>query len=94
MQMRDKRRAKRIEGEHTLDKPQNQNFAEFEMLTAENCCALLVDHQPGLYLNVSDISMVALRNNSIALAKVLKLHNIPTVISCAAQGPIGPMGPF
>ena len=38
--------------------------------------------------------MLALRNNSIALAKVLALHKIPTVISCAAQGPKGPMGPL
>ena len=67
--------------------------AVFEMLTPDNCCALLVDHQPGLFLNVGDITPLALRNNSIALAKVLRMHRIPTVITCAAQGPAGPMGP-
>ncbi len=66
----------------------------FEMTTPENACALLIDHQPGLYMNTGDISLLALRNNSIALAKVLALYNIPTVISCAAQGPKGPMGPL
>ncbi len=66
----------------------------FEMITADNACALLVDHQPGLYFNTGDIGLLALRNNSIALAKVLALHKIPTVISCAAQGPKGPMGPL
>jgi len=66
----------------------------FEMITADNVCALLIDHQPGLYFNTGDISLLALRNNSIALAKVLALHKIPTVISCAAQGPKGPMGPL
>ena len=66
----------------------------FEMITADNACALLVDHQPGLYFNTGDISLLALRNNSIALAKVLALHKVPTVISCAAQGPRGPMGPL
>lgn len=66
----------------------------FDMITADNACALLIDHQPGLYINAGDISMLALRNNSIALAKVLALHKIPTVISCAAQGPKGPMGPL
>ena len=66
----------------------------FEMITAYNACALLVDHQPGFYFNTGDISLLALRNNSIALAKVLALHKIPTVISCAAQGPKGPMGPL
>jgi nicotinamidase-related amidase len=65
----------------------------FEMISAENCCALLVDHQPGLYLGAGDITLLALRNNSIALAKVLRLHNIPTV-SCEAQGAAGPMGPL
>ena len=66
----------------------------FEMITADNACALLIDHQPGLFINAGDISMLALRNNSIALAKVLALHKIPTVISCAAQGANGPMGPL
>ena len=68
--------------------------SEFEMVTDENCCALLVDHQPGMFLNAGDITPLALQNNSIALAKVLKLHNIPTVITCAAKGPAGPMGPL
>ena len=38
--------------------------------------------------------MLALRNNSIALAKLLALHKIPTLISCAAQGPKGRWGPL
>ena len=66
----------------------------FEMITADNACALLIDHQPGLYFNTGDIGLLTLRNNSTALAKVLALHRIPTVISCAAQGPKGPMGPL
>ena len=68
--------------------------ADFDMLTDDNACALLVDHQPGLYFNQSDMSLLALKNNSIALAKVLALHGIPTVITCAAGGPGGPMGPL
>ena len=66
----------------------------YEMVTADNACALLIDHQPGLYFQTGDIAPLALRNNSIGLAKVLALHKIPTVISCAAQGPKGPMGPL
>lgn len=66
----------------------------FEMLTGENACALLVDHQPGLILFPGDIDPLTLRNNTIALAKVLALHRIPTVITCAAQGPQGPLGPL
>jgi nicotinamidase-related amidase len=68
--------------------------ADFDMLTADNCCALLIDHQPGLYFQQSDFSNLTLKNNTVALAKVLALHEIPTVISCAAQGPAGPMGPL
>ena len=68
--------------------------AQFEMLTDANCCALLVDHQPGLVLNAGDIRPLALINNSVALAKVLALHGVPTVITCAAGGPGGPMGPL
>ena len=36
----------------------------FDMITADNACALLIDHQPGLYINAGDISMLALRNKS------------------------------
>lgn len=67
--------------------------APFEMVDAENSVALLVDHQAGLMLFTGDIDPVHLRNNSIALAKVLKLHNIPVVITAAAMGPGGPLGP-
>ncbi|MBM0745205.1 isochorismatase family protein (plasmid) [Phormidium sp. CLA17] len=66
----------------------------YEMLSADNACALLVDHQAGLMLFTGDIDPVHLRNNSIALAKVLKLHNIPVVLTAAAMGPMGPIGPI
>lgn len=66
----------------------------FEMLSEENACALLVDHQAGLMLFPGDIDPVHLRNNSIALAKVLKMNNIPVVLTAAAQGPRGPIGPI
>ena len=66
----------------------------YEMLSADNACALLVDHQAGLMLFTGDIDPVHLKNNSIALAKVLKLHNIPVVLTAAAQGPMGPLGPI
>lgn len=66
---------------------------KFEMLDAKNACALLVDHQAGLMLFTGDIEPLHLRNNSIALAKVLRLHGIPTVLTAAAMGPMGPLGP-
>lgn len=66
----------------------------FDMLSADDTCALLVDHQPGLMLFTGDIDPVHLRNNAVALAKVLAMHRIPTVITCAAMGPAGPLGPL
>lgn len=68
--------------------------ADFEMVDDDNCCALLVDHQPGLVFQAGDIGPLELKNNSIALAKVLALHRIPTVITCAAGGAGGPLGPL
>lgn len=70
------------------------DFEKFEMVDASNSVALLVDHQPGLILFPGDIDPVHLRSNAIALAKVLKMHNIPTVLTAAAQGPLGPLGPI
>jgi nicotinamidase-related amidase len=70
------------------------NYEKFEMLDDQNACALLIDHQAGLMLFCGDIDPIHLRNNCIALAKVLKLHNIPVVMSAAAFGPAGPLGPF
>jgi nicotinamidase-related amidase len=66
----------------------------FEMVDAQNSVALLVDHQAGLMLFTGDIDPVHLRNNSIALAKVLALHKIPVVLTAAAMGPAGPLGPI
>lgn len=67
---------------------------KFEMLDRDNCVALLVDHQAGLMLFTGDIDPVHLRNNSIALAKVLKANGVPVVLTAAAQGPMGPLGPI
>lgn len=68
--------------------------APFEMVDASNAVALLVDHQAGLMLFTGDVDPLHLRNNSIALAKVLKLHGIPVVMTAAAFGPAGPLGPI
>lgn len=66
----------------------------YEMLDSENAVALLVDHQAGLMLFPGDIDPVSLRNNSVALAKVLKLFKIPVVLTAAAHGPAGALGPI
>lgn len=70
----------------------NDSYAE--MLSAEKAVLVMIDHQAGLMLFPGDIEPVDLRNNSIALAKVAKMHNLPVLFSAADQGPRGPIGPI
>ena len=53
---------------------------------------LLLDHQSGLFQTVKDISVTELRANTIALAKLATLLNIPVITS--ASEPNGPNGPL
>ena len=53
---------------------------------------LLLDHQAGLFQTVKDISVAELRANTIALAKLATLLNIPVITS--ASEPNGPNGPL
>lgn len=65
--------------------------AFYEELKQDNCAILLIDHQAGLFLGVQSIDQQILRNNAVALAKVAKEMNIPTVITTSsAMGPNGP----
>lgn len=65
-----------------------------EMLTPDNAVLVMIDHQAGLMLYPADIDTEHLRSNSVALAKVGKMHNLPIVLCAAAQGPKGPIGPI
>jgi nicotinamidase-related amidase len=53
---------------------------------------LLLDHQSGLFQTVKDISVSELRANTIALAKLAALLNIPVITT--ASEPNGPNGPL
>jgi nicotinamidase-related amidase len=53
---------------------------------------LLLDHQSGLFQTVKDISVSELRANTIALAKLASLLNIPVITT--ASEPNGPNGPL
>ena len=66
----------------------------YRMLDPADTVFLLIDHQAGLMLFPKDIDALTLRSNSIALAKVAKLHDIPVVLTAADQGPNGPIGPI
>lgn len=65
-----------------------------EKLTAENCAALLIDHQTGTMLGVQDIRLDQFRSNVLALAETARAHRLPTVLTASyAEGPNGPLMP-
>lgn len=66
----------------------------YRMLDPGDTVFLLIDHQAGLMLFPKDIDALTLRSNSIALAKVAKLHGCPVVLTAADNGAGGPIGPI
>jgi nicotinamidase-related amidase len=62
------------------------------LLDPSDTVLLLLDHQAGLFQTVKDISVAELRANTIALAKLATLLNIPVITS--ASEPNGPNGPL
>lgn len=65
-----------------------------ERWTAENTVFAFVDHQTGLMNLVNDTPAVEYKNLVIGLAKLAKIHNIPSVITTSADdGPNGPKLP-
>jgi nicotinamidase-related amidase len=53
---------------------------------------LLLDHQSGLFQTVKDIGIAELRSNTIMLAKLATLLNIPVITTASEPG--GPNGPL
>lgn len=69
-------------------------ISQYERLTPENCAMILLDHQTGLMLGVNDFNAAEYKNNVLALAKIAKIYNLPTVITASfADGPNGPLLP-
>jgi nicotinamidase-related amidase len=64
------------------------------MLDPKDTVFLLIDHQAGLMGYCGDIDVVHLRNNAIALAKTAKAFDCPVVLTAAAGGANGPIGPI
>jgi nicotinamidase-related amidase len=55
---------------------------------------LFIDHQAAIMTDIGDIDPVRFRNNVIALAKIAKLHKLPTVLSDnMPEGFAGPILP-
>jgi nicotinamidase-related amidase len=63
-----------------------------ERITPDNCVFAFVDHQTGLMRLVENTTAVTYKNYVMGLAKLAKIHNVPTVITTSAAD--GPNGPF
>jgi nicotinamidase-related amidase len=54
---------------------------KLEVLTPNNCQLILIDHQPRMAFGVQSIDRQTLKNNTVGLAKAVKIFNIPTIIT-------------
>jgi nicotinamidase-related amidase len=62
--------------------------------STNDAALVLIDHQSGIMQMVHDYSPAEFRNNVMALAKLGKVFNLPTVLSTSlGQGPNGPFIP-
>jgi nicotinamidase-related amidase len=58
--------------------------------SANDAALVMIDHQSGIMQLVHDYSPVEFRNNVIGLAKLVKVFNLPTVLTTSlGQGPNG-----
>ena len=63
-----------------------------DWLTPDNSALLLIDHQTGISNGVADMSQTEFQNNVIALAKVGRMFELPSLITTSASdGPNGPL---
>jgi len=65
----------------------------YEPLTSENAALVLVDHQVGLMTGVRDYSTGELKHNVVALAKALKVLEVPIVVTATSPDMWGPTIP-
>jgi len=52
-----------------------------DLLTAQNCQFIIIDHQPQMAFSVQSMDRQQLKNNVVALAKAAKAFNVPTTIT-------------
>lgn len=55
--------------------------AHREFITPENAVMIFIDHQAAIMSGIGDIDPVRFRSNVVALAKIAKLHEMPTILS-------------
>ena len=62
------------------------------LLDPSDTALLLLDHQTGLFQTVKDVAIADLRMNTVMLAKLATLFNIPVITTASEPG--GPNGPL
>lgn len=62
------------------------------LLDPADTVLLLLDHQTGLFQTVKDVGITELRGNTVTLAKLATMFNIPVITT--ASEPNGPNGPL
>jgi len=61
-------------------------------LTPENAAILFIDNQSGLLSNVQTVEPTLLKNNTLALAALAKVYDLPVILTTSDSG--GPNGPL
>jgi nicotinamidase-related amidase len=73
--------------------PHNHN-PHREFITPHNAVMVFIDHQTSIMAGIGDIEPVRFRNNVVTLARIARLHRLPTVLTDnMPEGFAGPLLP-
>ena len=70
-----------------------ENKKYYDRLTPDNAALLLIDHQVGLFTGVRDVPTGELKHNVVALAKAMKVLNVPIIVTATSPEMWGPTIP-
>ncbi|HYW32476.1 MAG TPA: isochorismatase family protein [Gemmatimonas sp.] len=62
-------------------------------ITPDNAVVLFIDYQTQLMLGCQSMEPQELKNNTLALARIAKIYDLPIVITTTGGGASGPAGP-
>lgn len=56
-------------------------MSKLQLLNADNCTVIFIDHQPQMSFGVASIDRHLLMNNVLGLARAAKAFNVPTILT-------------
>ncbi len=56
-------------------------MSTLQLLNADNCTVIFIDHQPQMAFGVASIDRQLLLNNTLGLAKAAKVFDVPTILT-------------